>query len=352
MGGDNFIGLIPNLKNPKADISKKIDQLLSIFETSFIIDEEEHFLTSSIGLSFYPLDGKDREVLLKNADTAMHRAKERKGNAFQLYNINMNANITEKLSIRNELRKAVNEKDFLIYYQPIIDLKSGKILKAEALVRWKHPQQGIISPADFIPLAEETGLMVPLGKQILKMACNQVKEWERAGHPIKVSVNLSAQQFHNSNLRETVKGILNDQEITPALLGLEITESIAMQNISLTSVMLEEFRDMDLQILLDDFGTGYSSLSYLTKFGIDVIKIDKSFIRDLPNNPKKDAIISAIITMANKLEIKTIAEGIETEEELKLLQNYNCDQAQGYLFRVPLPPEEFSKLLAENRALI
>ncbi|WP_018247252.1 sensor domain-containing protein [Orenia marismortui] len=349
MGGDEFIGILPGITKAKLQIPRIINHLIKIFDDPFVINDHDFVLTASIGISIYPEDGLDEETLLKNADTAMYKAKEDAGTSFQLYNHNMNLQVNEKIFMENNLRRAIENQELTVYYQPIIDIKTGKIKKAEALVRWEHPEEGIISPAKFIPLAEETGLIIPLGSFVLKEACQQLQDWINMGyHPIEISVNLSAQQFHKSNLKETVDNILDETGLNPELLGLEITESIAIQNVESTISVLNEFKNMKVKILLDDFGTGYSSLSYLVKFAVDIIKIDRSFITNFPNHSKRSAIVSAIIAMANKLTMKTVAEGVESWDEIKCLNEYKCDEAQGYLFSKPIPAKEFENLLKNN----
>ncbi|WP_408956264.1 EAL domain-containing protein [Natroniella sp. ANB-PHB2] len=350
IGSNEFISLITKIKRPKVEINLLANKILEIFKDSFKINGNDIFLTASIGIAFYPSDGKTVEELLKNAGIAVYRSKEIRGSRFELYSIDMNNKVNEKLFIEKDLRKAIQKNQLKVYYQPIVDFKTGRITKAEALVRWSHPQRGLISPGKFIPLAEETGLIVPLGAYVLKNACQQLKKWIESGYdPIKISVNLSAQQLHNADLERTIKEILTTTDLQPDLLGIEITESIAIQNISLTSSMLEKFKKMGITVLLDDFGTGYSSLSYLTRFPIDILKIDRSFIKDI-SKEEKSAIISAIIAMANKLKIKTVAEGIETIKQFNLAKQYNCDEAQGYLFSKPVPATEFEKLLQKNQS--
>ncbi|MCK8816841.1 EAL domain-containing protein [Natroniella sulfidigena] len=350
MSGDEFMGLLTQIRKPKKEIEIIVNQILELFERPFEINDKEFNLTVSIGIAFYPSDGKSAEELLKHADIAVYRAKEIRGNNFELYDIDMNHKVNEKLFIERDLRKAIDNHQLEVYYQPIVDFKTGKITKAEALVRWNHPQRGLISPGKFIPLAEETGLIVPLGNYVLKSACQQIKHWAEAGYnPIKVSVNLSAQQLHKPGLEENISKILANTNLRPDLLGIEITESIAMQNIPLTSSILERFKEMGISVLLDDFGTGYSSLSYLNKFPIDILKIDRSFIKGISIEDEKSAIVSAIIAMANKLQIKTVAEGIETIKQFNLAKEYNCDEAQGYLFSKPIPAAEFEKLLQKEQ---
>jgi polar amino acid transport system substrate-binding protein len=349
MGGDDFIGILPQIHNHKQDIPEITHRLTKVFDKPFIIKDNKFVLTASIGISFYPDDSIHEETLLRNADTAMYKAKEEAGTSFQLYNDNMNLQVNKKLCLEHSLRRAIKNKELRVYYQPIVDIKTGKIKKAEALVRWEHPKEGLISLGNFIPLAEETGLIVLLGEYVLKEACFQTQAWIDKGYqPIEISVNLSAQQFHKSNLTETVKNILTETRLDPKLLGLEITESLAMENIELTCSILEDFKQMNVKILLDDFGTGYSSLSYLTKFAVDIIKIDRSFISNFHNSSKRSAIVSAIIAMANKLTIKTVAEGVENWEEIKFLNDYKCDEAQGYLFSKPVPAHDFEELLKQN----
>jgi len=280
----------------------------------------------------------------------MYHAKGAGGNGYRLYDHSMNAAAFERLTLENGLRRALERGEFLLYYQPQIEIQSGAIAGAEALLRWRHPELGLVPPDRFIPLAEETGLILPIGEWVLRTACAQALAWRRAGlPPVRVAVNLSARQFRDETLAESIAQALRLAELDPQGLGLEITESVIMQNASGTVNTLQELKRMGLSISVDDFGTGYSSLSYLKRFPIDVLKIDRSFVRDLATNPDDAAIASAIIAMAKSLKLDTVAEGVETEEQLAILRQYGCRLVQGFLFSKALPAEEFEVLLREQK---
>ena len=336
-GGDEFVILLPQVN--RADKAVKLAQrMLEALKPSFHFGSHELHITTSIGIALYPYDGEDTDTLLKNADTALYRAKEQGRNNYQLYTPAMNARAFERLALENSLRKALERREFLLHYQPQVQLLSGQITGTEALLRWQHPDLGLVYPAEFIPLAEETGLIVSLGEWVMRTACVQNQAWQRAGlPPMTVAVNLSARQFQHHDLVETVQRILKETEMAAQWLELEITESIAMQNADYTIVVLRELKDMGIQISMDDFGTGYSSLSYLKKFPIDTLKIDQSFVRDLNSDPSDAAIAKAVIVLAHSLKLKVIAEGVETQEQKNFLREHGCDVTQGYLFSNPLP---------------
>lgn len=348
MGGDEFVVLLPQIH--RADKAVRVaHQILEVLKPSFMFNGHELHITTSIGIALYPYDGEDTDTLLKNADTALYRAKEQGRNNYQLYTPAMNARAFERLALENSLRKALERQEFLLHYQPQLELKTGQIIGIEALLRWQHPDLGLVYPAEFIPLAEETGLIVPLGEWVLRTACAQNRTWRAAGlPPITMAVNLSARQFQHHDLVETIARILKETDLEPGGLEVEITESIAMQNADYTIVILKELKDMGIQISLDDFGTGYSSLSYLKKFPLDTLKIDQSFIRDLSSEANDAAIANAVIVLAHSLKLNVLAEGVETREQETFLKDKGCDRYQGYLFSNPLPAPVLETLLRQQ----
>jgi diguanylate cyclase (GGDEF)-like protein len=349
LGGDEFVILLPRLQ--RADKAVKVaQQVLEVLKPVFVFNEHELHITTSLGISLYPYDGTDVDTLLKNADTALYRAKEQGRNNYQLYTPAMNARAFERLAMENSLRKALERQQFLLHYQPQVEMPSGKVCGMEALVRWQHPDLGVVYPAEFIALAEETGLIVPLGEWVMRAACAQTQAWHKAGFPqLSVAVNLSARQFLHQGLVETIARVLKETGLDPRTLELEITESIAMQNADFTNVVLRHLKDMGVSLAMDDFGTGYSSLSYLKKFPIDVLKIDQSFVRDLTTDANDAAIANAIIVLAHSLKLKVIAEGVETPEQEAFLRSRGCDKLQGYLFNRPLSVPQFEQLLFQGR---
>jgi diguanylate cyclase (GGDEF)-like protein len=349
LGGDEFVILLPRLQ--RADKAVKLAQrILEVLKPVFVFNGHELHITTSIGISLYPYDGTDVDTLLKNADTALYRAKEQGRNNYQLYTPAMNARAFERLAMENSLRKALERQQFLLHYQPQVDTEHGRIVGTEALVRWQHPDLGIVYPAEFITLAEETGLIVPLGEWVLRAACAQTQAWHKAGYPnLTVAVNLSARQFQHQGLMDTIARVLKETELDPRTLELEITESIAMQNADFTNVILRHLKDMGVRIAMDDFGTGYSSLSYLRKFPIDTLKIDQSFVRDLTSDPNDAAIANAIIVLAHSLKLKVVAEGVETPEQETFLKTHQCDKLQGYLYNRPLSATELEQVLFQGR---
>lgn len=308
----------------------------------FALDTQEFHLTASIGISTYPADSEDLQSLLKNADVAMYRAKELGKNNFQFYSAQMNIHTLERLALESSLRGALERNEFVLHYQPKVDIRSGRIIGMEALVRWQHPTKGLIPPMQFIPLAEETGLIVPIGEWVLRTACARNKSWQEQGlPPLCIAVNLSARQFTYENLLKDVARVLNETGLDAAFLELEITESMVMHDPEHAIELLNKLKTMGISISIDDFGTGYSSLSYLKRFPIDSVKIDRSFIKDLPLDGDDAAITQAIIAMAHGLKLKVIAEGAETGEQLSFLRAHECDVMQGYYFSKPLPEHEF-----------
>jgi EAL domain-containing protein (putative c-di-GMP-specific phosphodiesterase class I) len=308
--------------------------------------EQELHVTTSIGVSMFPLDGADGETLIRNADTALYRAKEQGGSRYQLYAPAMNALAFKRLVLENSLRRALDRDELTLRYQPLVSLETGRAVGVEALIRWQHPELGLVSPAEFIPLAEETGLIVPLTKCVLRQACAQMKLWERAGiAPPTVSVNVSAVRFNDCNLPAMIAEVLQSCDLDGSRLCIELTESVMMENAEATITTLQELKKLGIKISIDDFGTGYSSLSYLKRLPIDTLKIDQSFVRNIPADSEDEAISILIINMAHNLRLSVVAEGVETAEQKSFLLSKNCDIIQGYLVSKPLPAAEITEFL-------
>ncbi|MEP0872034.1 EAL domain-containing protein [Trichocoleus desertorum AS-A10] len=344
-GGDEFTLLFPHITYIE-DISKIAHRLLEVLTTPFFIEAQELYISASLGIALFPYDGEDADVLLKNADTAMYRAKQQGRNNCQFYSPEMNTKAREQLELETDLRKALAKDEFLLYYQPQVDLNTGEIISLEALIRWQHPQLGLIPPNQFIPIAEETGLICPIGEWVMRTACEQHQAWCAAGlPPIRIAVNLSARQFQQRDLVKTIRQTLQATQTEPCYLELEITESIAMQDIELTVAVLQELWQMGIQIAMDDFGTGYSSLNSIKHFPLHTLKIDQSFVRDLISDPSDAAIAKAVIALGQGLHLKVLAEGVETVEQLEFLRSLSCQTAQGYLFSKPLPADTMTELL-------
>lgn len=344
--GDEFTILVKEISSLN-DAAKAAEKIINTLREPFKLDKLEFYITTSIGISIYPHDAKDSVTLLKNADIAMYRAKEEGRNNYQLYSSAMNVKVFERLALESSLRNAIEKNELILYYQPQVD-SNKNIVAAEALIRWNHPELGIVSPMSFIPIAEETGLIVPIGEWVLETACVECKKWNDAGHNLIVAVNLSGRQFKEKNLIETVESIINKTGLDPKYLELEITETIAMQNETFTIDVLNKLKETGIKIAVDDFGTGYSSLSYLKKFPIDCLKIDQSFVRNMNDDIKDAAIVNTIIGLAHNLKLKVTAEGVETQEHMDFLVDNGCEKLQGYLFSRPVPAEKFVKLLKEK----
>ena len=353
IAGNSFVALLPNLHNlEKVDVATSVARrLLNAFSEPFHIDGQELFVTCSIGIAVSPGDGNDAETLLKHAEMAMYQAKQRGRKQHAFFSGEMNAHAMERLTLENQLRRAVEREEFVLYYQPKVDVLARRISGVEALVRWKHPEQGIIAPNKFIPIAEENGLIVEIGQWVLRKACNQVREWMNAGvPPISVSVNVSSAQFRQGRVWHAVRGALAHSNLPPQSLTLELTESMLIDNQSETIEMLYELKDMGVKLSVDDFGTGYSSLTYLSRFPLDELKIDRSFLKGLPEERESIAIVSAIIALARALGLKVVAEGVETHEQLAFLHSRKCTEFQGYLCSRPVPPEPLLNLLKRAAA--
>lgn len=329
------------------------ESILDVISQSMVLGSDEVYVTASIGITFYPLDGTVADELLKNANAAMYHAQQKGGNNYQLHKSKTVVISREKLSLETNLRNALKRSEFHIYYQPKVDIRQGKITGAEALIRWFHPEKGLISPAEFIPIAEETGLIISIGEWVLHTACSQTKVWQKEGFvPFQIAVNLSRSQFIHRNLQERIIKIIQEVDLTPNYLELEVTEGLVMQNERAASRIMKAWQNYGIKISMDDFGKGYSSLSYLREFPFDVIKIDKSFIHNIMADSKTEAITIAIIQMAHSLNLKVVAEGVETQAELEFLQRHKCDEIQGYLFGPPLPISKFEQLLKEGKKYI
>lgn len=347
-GGDEFTVLLPNLIS-KVDAANVAEKILNALSDPFLINEQELAVSGSIGIAIFPEDGKDSVTLMKNADAAMYRVKEEGKNGYQLYTPEMNEIAAKKFMLEKSLKQALKQNELLLYYQPQIDVRSNKIIGAEALVRWKHPELGLIFPGEFIPLAEETGLILPMSEWILKTACSQMKLWLEKGYVLpKIGVNISPKQFQLNNFIDIISGILEDTGLKGEYLDFEITESIAMQKENEVISKILDLKRMGSTVSIDDFGTGYSLLSYLKKFPITTLKIAQQFVSEIQSDSDEKAIVSAIIAMAKNLNLNIIAEGVESEAHVNFLCNQNCHIMQGYFFSRPMPAEEFEKLLAKN----
>jgi len=345
IGGDEFFLILPNIGGAK-DAEAVAQKILDAFSEPFTIDTQEIYISASLGLSLYPTDGSNVEVLVKNADTAMYRAKSCGRNAFMLYSKEMGATVTERHTLESKLRKALDRGELSVHYQPKVDLRTGQVTGMEALARWQSPELGMVPPMLFIPLAEETGLIEPIGEFVLRTACAQNRVFQLSSCPrLQVAVNLSVVQFQQSTLIETVTRILRETALPPHLLELEITESVAMQNIEHTISALRALDNLGVSIAIDDFGTGYSSFSYLTKLPIHTLKIDRTFIQDILHDQDDAAIVAAIIAMTHSLRRHVVAEAVETSAQVEFLREHHCDEGQGYFFGRPVPPEELLALV-------
>lgn len=345
-GGDEFVIILYDQPGDGTDIAPALRKLLETIAQPARIGSQAVQLTGSMGVATYPADGADADALLVNADAAMSHAKASGRNNFEFYAAEMSGAIRDELALREGLRHAVARSEFHLAYQPQLDMESGRVTGVEALIRWQHPERGLVSPAQFIPLAEETGLIVPIGEWVLRTACFQNKAWQDAGlPPFIVSVNVSARQFRERTLIAQVALALRDSGLEPRLLELELTESLVMEDLDKALQSMKALRAMGVQLSIDDFGTGYSSLSALKRFPIARLKIDQSFVRDIPGDEEDKAIAKTIIALGHELNLKVIAEGVETEQQLEFLRAHGCDEMQGYLFSRPVPPAELAALV-------
>ncbi len=351
LGGDEFMLLLLGTNGAEA-AAKVAQKVLEALRPSLQVDAHELTTSASVGIALFPHDGDDADTLIKNAANALSRAKEQGRNHYQFYTDDMNAAAFERLMLESRLRKALEQGEFVIYYQPKVSLADGAVLGVEALLRWFHPDLGLVPPAEFIPLAEETGLIVPIGAWVLRTACAQVRRWHRMGHArLELAVNISARQFQEKDLVATIAAAVDESGIAADLLELELTESVIMRDAPEAARRLKELTALGLRLAIDDFGTGYSSLGYLKAFPISTLKIDRSFVRDVDRDPNSAALAQAIIALASSLKLKVVAEGVETREQQDLLRACGCQEMQGYLFSRPLPPEELLALLEQGRRL-
>jgi diguanylate cyclase (GGDEF)-like protein/PAS domain S-box-containing protein len=344
-GGDEFVVLLSEMEQSE-DAAISALRILQAVAEVHTIDHHDLHVTTSIGLSVFPDDGKDAETLVKNADTAMYQAKENGRHSYQFFRPAMTVRAVERQSIEENLRRALERQEFTLHYQPKIRLRTGEITGAEALLRWSHPVRGPVSPTQFIPVAEDCGLILPIGQWVLREACKQARAWVDLGLPLgTMAVNISSMEFRDDNFLESVFAILSETGLDPRSLELELTESVLMKRAESAASVLKTLRARGVQIAVDDFGTGYSSLSYLRKFPIDALKIDQSFVRQITSAPDDATIVTAVISMGRSMKLRVVAEGVETREELAFLQNHQCDEAQGFYFSRPVLPQQFAILL-------
>ena len=345
LGGDEFTVLSTNIRQVQ-DAGIVARRILESLARPFLIDGHEIVVTTSVGIAIFPTDGDSVDQLLKSSDVAMYQAKERGRNNAQFYSATMNSMAAERLEMENELRKALEHRELVVYYQPQVDIRTNRIVGAEALVRWQHPLRGLLMPAVFLPVANETGMIRKLDEEVLSLACRQGKAWQDAGYaPIRVSVNVSNSFFHGSSLANVVIRALEETRLGAEFLELELTESIAMRHVETSIEMLQQLRAMGVRLSIDDFGTGYSSLSHLQRFPLNMLKIDQSFACDVPDNTANVSISRAIISLAHSMNLTVLVEGVESEEQLKVFCELGCDQAQGHYFGRPMPAEEFVQRL-------
>jgi diguanylate cyclase (GGDEF)-like protein/PAS domain S-box-containing protein len=345
LGGDEFVVVLSSIARSE-DAALSATKIIEAITARYSIDQHDLRVSVSIGISIYPTDGVDAEALIQNADNAMYHAKEHGSNNYRFFKEDMNIQAVHRQFLEASLCRALERREFELHYQPKIDLKSGKITGVEALIRWRHPERGLIPPAEFIPIAESSGLIVPIGRWVLGEACRQAREWQGAGLPeIPVAVNISSVEFRDKNFLENLRATLNETGLEPHLLELELTESVLMQHVESTAFVLGELRTMGVQLAVDDFGRGYSSLSYLSQFPINTLKIDRLFVQGITSASDNAPIISAVINMGRSLMQRVIAEGVETREQLAFLQSRGCDEAQGYYFSRPVAADQFAKLL-------
>ena len=349
-GGDEFAVMLTHIDGAK-DVVETIGSLRNALQPPFELEGQELFASTSVGVSLFPHDGKESQSLLKNAGSALYRAKRSGGDNYQFYTGDMNSKAAKQFALETSLRRAIENEEFVLHYQPRLAVDSLTITGVEALVRWQHPQLGMLSPIEFIPLAEDNGLILPLGEWVLRTACRQNRAWQQKGFAAKrVGVNVSARQFQQQHLAEVVLQILEETGLAPECLDLELTESSIMSNAQATIDALTKLKARGVTISVDDFGTGFSSLSYLKRLPINALKIDQSFVRDLTTDPDDAALVMAIVTLAHNLRLQVVAEGVETEEQLRFLNLIRCDEVQGYLFTKPLAPEALEQLLASKTA--
>jgi predicted signal transduction protein with EAL and GGDEF domain len=353
LGGDEFTVLLEGILDVKeaTDIAERISEQMRV---PFMVGKQQVFTCCSIGIALSSSSQDSPHDLLRNADIAMYEAKNRGKSGYVVFNPSMNSRVAERMAMENDLRRAVEQNEFVVYYQPIVDLATGCTVELEALIRWQHPVRGLVPPLEFIPLAEETGLILDNGQFVLEEACRQVKRWHDLfpGKPrLVLTVNLSGRQLEQPDMVDTIVAVLDRTGFDPRYLKLEITETIALQSINSTLASLQELRELGIHLALDDFGTGYSALNYLKHYPIDTLKIDRSFVAGVGTNPEDTAIVYAVLAFARTLKLNVTAEGIETRAQLKKLRDLGCQRGQGYYFSRPLPTETIISLLGTNQLL-
>jgi diguanylate cyclase (GGDEF)-like protein len=352
IGGDEFAIVLEGVSEIE-EIAAIAQKIMAIFSLPFAPSGQEIYVTPSMGITIYPMDGHDSDSLLKNADAAMYSAKEYGRNHFRFYTTDMNALAIERFAMEGALRRAIEREEFVLHYQPQVDIKSGRVIGVEALLRWNHPERGLVAPNEFIPLLEGNNLILPVGEWVLRTACAQSRAWLDAGlPPLRMAVNLSARQFRQDNLVELIDSILRETGVSPQQLELELTEGLLMENTSKTSAILGQLKSRGVLVAIDDFGTGYSSLSYLKRFPIDRLKIDRSFVRDIITDSNDAAIAVAVISLGRSLGLSVIAEGVESEDQLEFLGVQKCDEYQGFHFSHPVPPEEIVGLFKPEKPFL
>ncbi|MFC1747285.1 putative bifunctional diguanylate cyclase/phosphodiesterase [Pseudomonadota bacterium] len=349
LGGDEFSILLEDVNDISA-VSDVAGKLVDALAKPFDVHGRDLYISTSMGISLCPDDSVDANTLIKYADTAMYRAKDVGRNNYQFYSADMGARAFERMTLESSARTALEEEEFLLHYQPQVDLKTGRIVGAEALIRWQHPKMGLIPPDKFIPLLEDTGLIVPVGEWVLSQACQQLKQWQSTiNKDLRMSVNLSVRQFHDESLHRIIEEVITKNELMPADLEMEITESVLMESRQASLDNLVALKKLGVRLSIDDFGTGYSSLSYLKRFPVDSLKIDRSFVRDVTSDPDDAAIVIAIIGMAHSLNLEVVAEGVETQQQMTFLKDHACEYMQGFVFSRPVPADEFLGLSQERQ---
>lgn len=350
LGGDEFAIIINDIRSQQ-DITAVAETILDALSHPFLLDEEEVFVTTSIGIAGYPKCGKDPETLIRHADTALYRAKSTGRSNYRFFEAEMNHAVSERMSMINALRHAAKRQEFFLHFQPLIHAHTGDVYGMEALLRWQHPERGMISSGEFVPLLEETGLIVPVGEWVIREACRENRVWLDAGlEPLVVSVNLSVRQFHERNLVDVVLSAIDEAGISPQQLQLEITESVLLEGNPSANDILSRLRDQGIKVAIDDFGTGYSSLSYLKQYPFDILKFDRSFIHDITSSENGEAIVASVINLGHSLGMTVVAEGVETQQQLTILHDRDCDQFQGYLFGYPMSAENCAEWLTQYAA--